>query len=115
MLKDAMFTLGLLALVVVCFVAAILLGWFSSFSDLAKSAYFSPRQEQVRRATFEQSQAYVEGQRRDIDNLRLEWIDATPAKRAAIRSIALMRIAALPYDMLTPSIVGFRNELQQGE
>jgi hypothetical protein len=87
------------------------IGFGLNYFGYTQFAFFMPKYEQVRRNTFEQSQAYVEGQRRDIQNLRLEWIDATPEKKAAIRSIALQRINGLPESAMSPEIEAFRNQL----
>jgi hypothetical protein len=87
-------------------------GFGLNYLGFAQFAFFNPKYEQVRRNTFEQSQAYVESQRRDIQNLRLDWIDATPEKKAAIRSVALQRINGLPPEVAAmPEVVSFRNEL----
>jgi hypothetical protein len=82
-----------------------------NYFGYALFGFFLPKYEQVRRNTFEQSQAYVEGQRRDIQNLRLEWLDATGDRKAAIRSVALQRIAGLPESAMSPEVRSFRNEL----
>lgn len=78
------------------------------------TAHYAPKYEQVRRDTFEQSQAYVEGQRRDIANLSLDWHDpkTSPEQKAAIRSLALQRIGGLPEHVITSDIAAFRAELQ---
>ena len=78
---------------------------------LASFGFFAPKYEQVRRTTFEQSQAYVEGQRRDIQNLRMDWLEATGDRKAAIRSVALQRINGLPSAAMTPEVERFRAEL----
>jgi hypothetical protein len=91
------------------------LGWFGMENQLLMSAHFQPKFEQVRRNTFEQSQAYVEGQRRDIQNLRLDWLDASGDRKAAIRSVALQRINGLPESAMTGEVIAFRNELESAQ
>ena len=81
---------------------------------LASFGFFAPKYEQVRRSTFEQSQAYVEGQRRDIQNLRMDWLEAVGDRKAAIRSVALQRISGLPQSAITPEVAQFRAELMGG-
>ena len=87
------------------------LGVFGTEFNFRMTEHYSPKYEQVRRTTFEQSQAYQEGARRDIENLKLDWVDASPEKKATIRALALERINSLPEGALTSSIVSFRNEL----
>jgi len=74
--------------------------------------HYAPLTEQVRRTTFGQSQAYVEGQRRDIQNLRMDWVAAKGDEKAAIASVALQRINGLPPQLVTGDVLAFRNELQ---
>ncbi len=103
-------------IVLACVAAASVVGasWIVAGNGLAISRYVMPRYEQVRRATFEESQTYVEGQRRDIANLRMEWLAAkTPEQKDDIRAVALDRIAGLPEAALSPDIIAFRNELQR--
>lgn len=87
------------------------LGWLFTANNLALNKVFAPKFEQVRRETTEQSQSYVEGQRRILAELRLEYISATPEKKLAIRSFALHQIAGLPDSALTSDIIAFRSEL----
>lgn len=94
---------------------ATALGWFGAENQFLMAAYFQPKFEQVRRNTFEQSQAYVEGQRRDIQNLRLDWIAAKGDSKAAIKSVALQRIAGLPDSALSAEVIAFRNELESSQ
>lgn len=86
-------------------------GFGLNYFGWAQFAFFNPKYEQVRRMTFEQSQAYVEGQRRDIQNLRIDWLGATGDQKAAIRSVALQRIAGLPESAMSGEVIQFRNEL----
>ena len=103
------------------FVAAVLgltvacaIGFALNVFGLASFGFFAPKYEHVRRTTFEQSQAYVEGQRRDIQNLRMDWLEATGDRKAAIRSVALQRINGLPEAAITPEVERFRAELMGG-
>lgn len=88
------------------------LGWVAVGNSYLLSKIFAPKFEQVRRTTFEQSQAYVEGQRRDIQNLRIDWLGSRGDQKAAISSVALQRIAGLPPELVTDDVLAFRNELQ---
>ena len=98
---------------VVTLIGLVALGFGLNFFGYAQFAFFNPKYEQVRRNTFEQSQAYVEGQRRDIQNLRIDWMSATGDQKAAIRSLALTRINGLPEEVVSmPAIQSFKRELE---
>lgn len=80
----------LLALVALFAFYARWAGWMSD-------KVFSPREEQVRRETFKQSQAYNDGMAQDLDRMFLDYGKADEAGRGAIRSVVLHRTAA--YDL----------------
>ncbi len=89
------------------------LGVFGAEYSFRLNQHYLPKYEQVRRETFEQSQAYNEGMRRDIENLRIDWLGATGGQKDAIRALALTRIAGLPDAAVTGPILSFRNELTE--
>ena len=92
------------------------IGFGLNYVGYAQFSFFNPKYEQVRRTTFEQSQAYVEGQRRDMQNLRMDWKSASGDAKAAIKSVALQRLNGLPPAVANdPTIAAFRSELEQGE
>jgi hypothetical protein len=50
-------------------------------------AYFNPKYEQVRRDTFESSQAYNDGMIRELNEARLNYASASPEGKQAIRAM----------------------------
>jgi len=96
----------LVALICLCAI-----GWFFAGNDLAMFKFFAPRQEQVRRDTFEQSKAYRQGAIQELDNMRFEYIKASPEQKAALASIIRHRAADVPADALTPELYSFIKEL----
>jgi hypothetical protein len=69
----------------------------SNALDYSQYKLFAPRYEQVRRDTFEQSQAYNEGMRRDLENLRNQYLSATdPAAKAALADTFRHRAEGYP-------------------
>lgn len=100
---------GIIAVVVAC-VAGI---WGAVELSYRLTAAYSPKMEEVRRDTFEQSRAFREGTVRDIENLRLEYMRGTPEHKSALRSVILHRMAGLPVDTLTPELRNFKNELER--
>jgi hypothetical protein len=97
------------ALLVLVGIAA--LAFFANGLDLGLSSYFAPRQEQVRRNTFEQSQAYNEGMRRDLENIRNQYLTANdPAVKAALADTFRHRAEGYP-NQLPPSLQQFYNSI----
>ncbi len=81
--------------------AMILLGLGSivAVSEVGHRLYqhYAPLNEQIRRETFEQSQAYNEGMLRDLDNLQLQYVKADGPAKDALRAVILERFAS--YDI----------------
>jgi len=65
--------------------------------------FFAPKVEAVRRATYEQSQAYNEGMVRDLENLKMEYESADDMHKAGLRSVIMHRFSSyhgqLPSDL----------------
>jgi hypothetical protein len=88
-----------------------LFGWLFTANNLALMQIFAPRQEQVRRETFEQSKAYQQGMIQELENMQFEYIRADPKQKAALASIIRHRAAGVPRDVLTPELYQFIKEL----
>lgn len=71
-------------LVIATLVAIVFLSIFFTGLDFGLNAFFMPKQEQVRRNTFEQSQAYNEGMRRDLESICNDYRTTNDATRKAI-------------------------------
>lgn len=76
--------------------------------------FFAPRFEEVRRQTFEGSTAYNHGMIRDLQNLRMSYLTASPEAKAALRATILHRFAAYPSDKLPVELRAFYLQLQNG-
>lgn len=72
---------------------------------------YSPKVEEVRRTTYEQSRSFREGTVRDLENLAMEYRKGTPEQKAAIKATALHRLAGIPDDLLTPELRQFKSQL----
>ena len=68
-------------------------GWLSDKT-------FAPREEQVRHDTFKESQAYNDGMAQDLDGFYLEYQKGSAEQKAALRAVALHRLAAYPTERL---------------
>ena len=65
-------------------------------SDYFMYRFFAPKQEAVRRETFEQSKAYNDGMAQELWDMELQYAKADKAGRESLRSIIVHRTAA--YD-----------------
>lgn len=73
---------------------------------------FSPRYEQARRETFEQSKAYNQGQIQELQNMQFEYIKAKPEQQAALASIILHRAADYDEERLPKDLALFIRQLK---
>lgn len=76
-------------------------------TDLFIYRWFAPREEQVRRETFEQSKAYREGMQQDIQAMAFQYQTADEAHRGALASMILHRVADFDVDLLSPDLRAF--------
>lgn len=102
----------LIVLAFLCvFVGLPILGYELSYR---LSQHYMPRYEQVRRETYEESRAYQEGMVRDLENLRLAYLQAqSPDQKAALRSTIQHRFADLPADIeMPPDLQAFKDAME---
>lgn len=98
--------IGILAMAAV---AALVIG--GNVLDFGLFKTLAPRYEQARRDTFEESQAYNEGMRRDLENLRNQYVAATdPAAKAALADTFRHRAEGYP-NQLPPDLQQFLNSI----
>lgn len=108
MFKDAM-----------AFTMAIALGIAAIFgvSYLGYESYkfFAPKYRAVDNQVYHESEQYNEGMVRDLENLQLEYINATPEGKQSLRAIVLHRFSVYPEDRLPPNLRNFYNDLRSGK
>lgn len=63
-----------------------------------------PAEEQLRRTTYEESKSYRDGTIRDLDNLRLQYLEASGDHRTALAATARHRAADFPREDLPPRL-----------
>lgn len=81
-------------------VLLVALGFFFQSLDFGLFKTFAPKYEQVRRNTFEQSQAYNEGMRRDLENIRNQYLAATdPTAKVTLRATFIHRAEGYPNQL----------------
>jgi hypothetical protein len=86
-----------LFLAIILFLVTIFaIAWLVEGNALFMQSTFAPKQEQVRRETFEQSKAYRDGMIQELQNMQFQYEQADSGHRLALRSIILHRAAACP-------------------
>ena len=91
---------------------AIGLTWLLAGNSLLMTGFFAPKQEAIRRQTFEQSKAYNQGMVQELQNMQFEYIKATPEQQKLLRSIILHRAADYPSESLPSDLNAFIQELK---
>lgn len=99
-----------------CFIALISLaiGFVVQGNDFFIFRFFSPKYEQVRRETFEESKAYNEGMAQELRRMQLEYIQASPEQKAAIASVIRHQIAGYDIRKLPADLQLFVSQIQGG-
>jgi hypothetical protein len=49
----------------------------------------------------------------ELRNMQMEWVQASPEHKAALRSIVLHRAAGVPGDAIPPDLAAWLNELNR--
>lgn len=86
--------------------------WYARANDHAMETVFSPREESVRRKTFEESRAYNQGMIQELQNMQFEYIKASPEQQVALRSIILHRAADYDVEKMPPDLRSFIMKLR---
>ena len=77
------------------------------YLDLWSTGFFQPRYEQIRNNTFHNSQSYNDGMVRDLENLRLEYMQSTDDQKVTLRGIVLHRFSVYPIDKMPSDLQSF--------
>ena len=86
-----------------------------SFGAYEMYAYFAPKYRAVDNAVFKQSEQYNDGMIRDLENIQIEYVRATPEQKDALRAIAIHRFSVYPEDRLPANLRNFYNDLRTGK
>ena len=97
--KNVKTVFGFVGSIIAFFAMCFVLRLFGVFSF----GFFAPKEEAIRYKTFKESQSYNEGMIRDLENLKMEYIDGDAPHKVLLRSIIIQRFAAyqgqLPPDL----------------
>lgn len=100
--------LGTLGVLIVAAVLAFAL----QGTDFFLYKVFAARQEAVRRDVFEQSRAYNEGMRQELQNMAFQYAQADDAHKSALASVILHRVADYDIGKLDPDMRSFVERLR---
>ncbi len=91
-------------LIVPAFVAAVSFGiyWFAA-----------PARVAIDNRVFHESQAYNDGMARDLDNMRMQWLSATPEAKTAIAATVQHRFAGYDAARLPADLQLFLAQVKQ--
>jgi hypothetical protein len=101
----------LLVLVVACG-----LGWLAQGNQFFMYKFFAPREEQVRRETFENTRSFNEGMAQELQQIHMDYAKAKAKKDQAgmdlLAETALQRTAGYEISRLPSSTQQFINDLR---
>jgi hypothetical protein len=110
--EDEMGTMKIIGISVLGLISVVVLCFFLNALDFGLFKTFAPKYEQVRRDTFEQSQAYNEGMRRDLEDIRNQYLKSSdPASKAALRATFIHRAEGYP-NQLPADLQSFYSSIQ---
>jgi len=96
-----------LVIFILVMVALLVVGGFQIKKWLA------PREEALRRDVYEESTSYIQGTINNLDDLRIQWMDAeTDIHKQAIAATALQRISGFPEDELPKRLKDWVEEIR---
>ena len=80
---------------------------------LGISWYATPAQVSIENKTFHESQAYQDGMARDLEEMRMSYLDASDVKKDAIRATVRARFSGFRADRLPESDQAFLAEMMR--
>ena len=73
---------------------------------------YGTKLESVKTDIYRENKSYVEGTVRDLRELQVQYVQATPSQQESLRSLILHRAGELDYDRLPLDVRQFLNELK---
>ncbi len=95
-------------------VSAIVMGIFLLQSlDFASLVFWGPKYENAHRQIFENTKSFRDGSSRDLDNLRIAYIQAkTPEEKSIILDTLRHRALGIPSEQISPAVNQLINQGQ---
>ena len=85
--------------------------WMSGLEVVQKNI-FGVASVNADRRIFETSQAYNQGMVRDLENLQMQYVQATPEQKTALKATILHRFAGYDQERLPVGLRKFYSELR---
>lgn len=99
-------------LVVGLIVSVMLIDQFSRGYGLATYSFWGTKTEDAKREVFEHSKSFVDGQIHEIRDMQVQYVQASPAHRDALRSLILTRVDSVNPETLPQDLQQFVSELR---
>lgn len=106
--KTLLLYLVALAAIIGCF-------WVVRANFVSMDGFFAPKEEQIRRKTFEESNSYNKGFWQELRSMQMEYIKADPKQKQALASIILHRAAGYDENKLPQDLRDFLAELRRAQ
>ena len=82
-----------------------ILGFVATAYIYGSFLFWEPKFEDARRQVFENTKSFRDGSSRDLDNLRVAYMQAkTPEEKAVIKDTIRHRVFGIPPEQVSPSI-----------
>ncbi len=102
----------ILGMIAACLVAIFLLGFVATGGDLLTYQFWAPKQENVRRQVFENTQSYVQGKTEYLAKLRFEYQQAEGDHKSALRTLIISEASTVDNSNLPQDLQSFIRSLQ---
>jgi hypothetical protein len=94
-------------------IALFLLIWIVQGNDFFMFKVFAPKYEEVRRETYEQSTAYIQGTIQELERLQVEYETApNTSNKETIANMIIKRASGFPEDRMPERLKIFINKLR---
>lgn len=89
------------------------LTWGVAYHELIFTSFFTPKFENVRRQTFEQSKSFRDGSIQELQNMQFEYIKADPTHKKALADVIRHRATEIPVGAMPSDLQSFISNLPQ--
>lgn len=100
---------GAIVGIIILMVVAAGLGFVGNGLSFASFKFWAPKQENVKREVFENTQSYVEGKNQDLAKYHHEWLIAKdPEEKGALEAIVRQQFTTIkPSSIQDPDLAQF--------